>query len=115
MKKETKIKFRLNEITTADYTTYEIEVDVNGEIVPFKATRREFLYLTGLHTNCTTDKIDGKISSEEKSFVVNRQKLEYIEYRLSTDKTPISIKISPEKSIGKDLAMALIHSKSSSK
>lgn len=115
MKKETKIKFKIEENVTPDYTTYVIEVNLGKDIVPFKATRSICNYFKSLYPDIGIQEEQGTIFSEDKCFVSNRQKIEYIEYRLSTEKTATAIKIAPEKSIGKDLARALIHSKASLK
>lgn len=115
MKKETKIKFKLVENATAEYTTYTMEIIVGKDIIPFKATRSLYNYFKALYPDIEVEDAQATIFSEDKCFVSNRQKIDYIEYRISTEKTPTALKIAPEKSIGKDLARALIHSKASLK
>lgn len=115
MKKETKIKFKLTANEAGEYTSYQIDVNTGDDIIPFKATRNIYQYLKHIYPYIDVKEEQGTILSEDKCFVASRQKVEYIEYKITTAKLPTSIKISPEKSIGKDLAHALIHSKASLK
>lgn len=115
MKKETKIKFKATETGTEVYTVYQIEVNTGNEVIPFKSTRNIYQYLKHIYPYIDVEEVQGTIFSEDKCFVSNREKIEYIEYKITTDKLPTSIRIAPEKSIGKDLARALIHSKATLK
>lgn len=115
MKKETKTKFKIEENANGEYTTYVVQVIVGKDTIPFKATRSIYNYFKSLYPKIEEEEEPATIWSEDKCFVSNRQKIEYIEYRITTEKMPTSIKITPEKSIGKDLALALIHVKASLK
>lgn len=115
MKKETKIKFKLTVNEVGEYTSYQIDVNTGNDIIPFKATRNIYQYLRHLYPYIDSEEVQGTILSEDKCFVASRQKVDYIEYKITTEKLPTSLKITPEKSIGKDLARVLIHSKASLK